>query len=239
MRRYNLEFGKAVVAMLDSLGLSHRKASEATGGRISQAYWNHLKSGSVPSYEVMKVIHETFGESAREVVAASGYTFAEPVSSLENIDATAALPVPAGAMIPGKDTRHFPKGPPGSAQDACGMGDPGYDTIVLGDIAVQHGADYFLKVKGDCLAPHICDGDLVGIKQSSTARNGQVVIAQTIDDVLHGELGDGWTLKIWRTNGSGGEGYYRADGTMAYSSVQAKKRGTVVTVVRTKVPSFK
>jgi len=119
------------------------------------------------------------------------------------------------------------------------MGDLGYDTIVLGDIAVQHGVDYFLKVKGDCLAPHICDGDLVGIKQSSTARNGQVVIAQTIDDVLHGELGDGWTLKIWRTNGPGGEGYYRGDGTMAFSSVKAKKRGTVVTVVRTKVPSFK
>lgn len=239
MRKYSAEFGEAVARMLNALGLSQGKACDAVGGRISGAYWGQMKHGNMPSYDVMKIIHETFGDAASEVVAASGYSFPEPTPSLGNIDATAALPVPAVALIPGKDTRHFPKGPPGSAQDACGMGDLGYDTIVLGDIAVQHGVDYFLKVKGDCLAPHICDGDLVGIKQSSTARNGQVVIAQTIDDVLHGELGDGWTLKIWRTNGPGGEGYYRGDGTMAFSSVKAKKRGTVVTVVRTKVPSFK
>lgn len=232
MRRYNLEFGKAVSAMLSDLGLSHRKASEATDGRISQAYWNHLKSGSVPSYEVMKVIHETFGKAARDVVAASGYSFPDSVSSLGNIDATGVPPL--ARLI--SNGNPLPKGPPLPAGTANDTGDPTYETYSLDADARDAGADYLITVKGDCLSPYIEDGDTVAVKIQNTARTGQVVVVRVLSD-FHGELGDAMTLKVYRSNGPQGRGYYRADGTMLHGAGEAKVVGVVVRHYPAKVPS--
>jgi hypothetical protein len=226
MRRYNPEFGEAVTRMLDGLGLSHRKASEATGGNISIAYWSHLKAGVVPSYEIVKVLHDTFGADAREVVAASGYSFSTEQPSL-----------PPGARLIGKG-KPLPLGPTLSAGEANGIGDPPYESFSLDDDARNSGADYLITVKGDCLDPFLLDGDTVAVKFQQTARNGQVVVVQVLSD-FHGELGDSLTLKFYRTSGPQGRGFYRADGIMAHGASDARIVGVVVKHSPAKVPTFK
>ncbi len=225
MRKYSAEFGEAVARMLTALGLSQGKACDAVGGQISGAYWGQMKHGNMPSYDVVKIIHEAFGDAAREVVAASGYSFSDPPS------------LPSGIRLI-SNGNPLPKGPPLAAGTANDTGDPTYETYSLDADARSAGADYLITVKGDCLTPYIEDGDTVAVKIQNTARNGQIVVIQVNSD-FRGELGDAMTLKVYRSNGSHGRGYYRADGTMPHSVLDARIIGVVVRHYSRRVPTIR
>ena len=229
--KFSEEFGHAVVSLRQSLGLSRDSVSKKVQGRISPTYWGRMESGSIPSYDMIQVIHETFGEAARDVVAASGYSFPEPSSTMGN------TAVPPTARLIGKGNP-LPKGPLLSAGTANDTGDPSYETFSLDADARAAGADYLVTVKGDCLLPYIEDGDTVAVKIQSTGRNGQVVVVQVLSD-FHGELGDAMTLKVYRPSGPHGRGFYRADGTILHSADEARIVGVVVKHYPRKAPTIK
>lgn len=63
-----------------------------------------------------------------------------------------------------------PAGPPSTALT-------GHEDLVSLDKALAQGADYLLKVKGDSMAPDILEGDLVLVRQTQDAQDGDRVVA--------------------------------------------------------------
>ena len=55
------------------------------------------------------------------------------------------------------------------------------DTVQL-DAALAGRADYLLRVKGDSMEPEIHSGDLVLVRQSSAAEDGEIIVALLRDD---------------------------------------------------------
>ena len=194
-----------------------------------------MKSGQIPSRKVLDVIAEMFpDEDLADLYTAAGYTPPwEPESPHD-------LPSPPGARYPSDDGAPIPLGPPISALAAAGGGDVEEgETIDVHSHIRSAGADYLLKVMGDCLSPQIHGGDLVLVKKAHRAPSGKAVVARVVENGFTGELGEGFTLKVWRRDGPEGAGFYRADGTKALGVLEAKIVGKVVGVIRTGEPSFK
>lgn len=211
------------------------------GVRVSATQLANLRDGLSP-YDLrvtkaMEAVYPDLAERLYRVLGMRPVGDANPelASSLEKTDVTGALPIPPGArQIGSGDPLRL--GPAPSAQDSADIGDVGYDTYSLDGDAKASGADYIVRVKGHCLEPFIRDGDMVAVKFSQTARNGQIVVAQVMEDAFRGELGDALTLKVYRTGEN--RGFYRADGTQAHSSIGARIVGIVVKHYPAKVPSI-
>ena len=59
------------------------------------------------------------------------------------------------------------------------------ETIAVPDLLAPSGDAYVLKVRGDSMIEaHIADGDFVLIRPQSTARNGDIVVAQVEDNAV-------------------------------------------------------
>ena len=57
------------------------------------------------------------------------------------------------------------------------------ETIAVPELLAPSGDAYVLKVRGDSMIDaHIADGDFVLIRPQSTARNGDIVVAQVEDN---------------------------------------------------------
>lgn len=227
---------REIVAKLVSLAGSQRELARRSG--LSQPHIGDLLRGKVPLFESAAALAKAYPEFADDIEDATGH----PVTAffVSNREAPRELPTPPGAKLIAGTAPPLPLGPPVSAHDQSGIGDLDPDaTVDLHHEAYERGADYALEVAGDCLEPHISRGDLVLVKRSKTARNGDIVVAQVMEDGFRGELGDALTLKIWRTADPFTAGFYRADGTRVHSSSQARIVGKVVGHMRKKLPSFK
>jgi len=74
----------------------------------------------------------------------------------------------------------------GSAIEAV----PDEQSFELADIAPPGADCYMLKVQGDSMIDaHICDGDLVLVQPTKTAKNGEIVVAMLPDDLTGGLKG--------------------------------------------------
>ncbi len=59
------------------------------------------------------------------------------------------------------------------------------ETLAVPDLLAPSGDAYVLKVRGDSMIEaHIADGDFVLIRPQSTARNGDIVVAQVEDNLV-------------------------------------------------------
>jgi repressor LexA len=59
------------------------------------------------------------------------------------------------------------------------------ETMAVPDLLAPNGDAYVLKVRGDSMIDaHIADGDFVLIRPQSTARNGDIVVAQVEDNAV-------------------------------------------------------
>lgn|GEM_PF-4522019 len=218
--------GSVLADCIKSRGWDVRRAAREVG--LSRAWLYELIRGDEKaSYPVAAKLAAVFTDRARDIWLAAGYPQPESV----------APSLPPGARLIGHG-KPLPKGPSLHAGSAVETGDPTYETHDLNEDARESGADYLITVKGDCLAPHLVDGDTVAVKFQNTARNAQVVVAQVLSD-FHGELGDALTLKVYRTSGQHGRGYYRADGTMSHGASEAKIVGVVVKHYPAKAPTVR
>ncbi len=206
--------------------------SVARKSGLSVTYVIDLANGdATPRHEKLSKLAEAYPDVALELYEASGL---EPPARL----VMAPTEIPPGARHIVERGETIPLGPNVSAHGISGGGDEFHDSIDVSSMLRGMGADYALEVTGECLEPLIHRGDMVAVKRARTAGNGDVVVARAMADGYTGELGEGYTLKVLR-KGNGDPGFYRADGTRALSSIEAKIVGKVVGVVKKTVPSFK
>ncbi len=210
-----------------------RQASVVVG-RSHTTLYDIVKGLRRPSREVIEDLARTFPDEAVEFYDLAGL---EPPASLV-LSQAGHDGDPPGARHIVESGETIPLGPNVSAHGVSGGGDEFHDSIDLSSYARDLGGTYVLEVTGDCLEPAIHRGDLVVVKRARTATNGDVVVAHAMADGFTGELGDGYTLKVLR-KGNSDPGFYRADGTRALSSMEAKIVGKVVGVVKRTMPSFK
>ncbi len=237
------EFRDALKELAAQAG-GYREVSRRSG--VSHTYIGDLVKvpKKTPKFEQLQAIVVAFRNEYPELV--------ERLVQYADVPGLRASSSLAANLIAGDDTadppgaRHIedhgstiPLGPPVSAHDVAGGGDETYETIDTSSWLRALGADYVLEVVGDCLEPTIHRGDLVAVKRARTARNGELVIARAIENGFTGELGDGYTLKVWKRDGNGGDGYYRADGTKALGALEAKVVGKIVGLLKKTLPSFK
>ena len=102
------------------------------------------------------------------------------------------------------------------------------DVAVPGDMISNAGQHYALEVKGDSMIDvGINDGDVVVIREASTAQNGDIVVALVEDHEA--------TLKRFRRNGSAIalEAANPAYETRVFRDDQVKVQGKLVGLIRT------
>ena len=102
------------------------------------------------------------------------------------------------------------------------------DVAVPGDMISNAGQHYALEVKGDSMIDvGINDGDVVVIREASTAQNGEIVVALVEDHEA--------TLKRFRRNGSAIalEAANPAYETRVFRDDQVKVQGKLVGLIRT------
>jgi repressor LexA len=102
------------------------------------------------------------------------------------------------------------------------------DVAVPGDMISNVGQHYALEVKGDSMIEvGINDGDVVVIRETSTAQNGDIVVALVEDHEA--------TLKRFRRNGSAIalEAANPAYETRVFRDDQVKIQGRLVGLIRT------
>ena len=102
------------------------------------------------------------------------------------------------------------------------------DVAVPGDMISNAGQHYALEVKGDSMIEvGINDGDVVVIRETSTAQNGDIVVAMVEDHEA--------TLKRFRRNGSAIalEAANPAYETRVFRDDQVKIQGKLVGLIRT------
>ena len=106
--------------------------------------------------------------------------------------------------------------------------DYAHDVAVPGDMISNAGQHYALEVKGDSMIDvGINDGDVVVIREASTAQNGDIVVALVEDHEA--------TLKRFRRNGSAIalEAANPAYETRVFRDDQVKVQGKLVGLIRT------
>jgi hypothetical protein len=148
--------------------------------------------------------------------------------------------VPPGAKWLTEDDTPIPLGPRAAADDSIGLGDvPGEQEMVnFGKELLDAGGNYAIRVTGDCLEPMIQTGDTVVVQLAADAPSGKVVVIRLKEDLGRGELGDGYSLKVYQPKGAKGAGYYRADGSMAFHETEAQIVGRVVRIISGQEPQW-
>ncbi|HEY3266962.1 MAG TPA: S24 family peptidase [Armatimonadota bacterium] len=240
MSAYSARFGELLGELLRRKALSYGQASVRLNGAVSPSYWSTLRQGRIPSRSVIQAITDAFPEEdLSDLWVAAGY--APPGSEPRTYSGSSSpIEVPPGAKWLTEDDTPLPVGPSASADSAKDPGDlpPVLETINLGRRLIDAGANYTLRVDGDCLSPHVQPGDLVAIRLADGATDGRIVVARLRENQERGELGGGYTLKIWHPNGPT-EGFYRADGSMAFRGSEAEIVGVVEQIMHASPPVVK
>jgi SOS-response transcriptional repressor LexA len=217
-------FGEMIAELLDRHDLSFGQASIRTRGAMSPSYWSHLRNGRIPSREKISAIIEAFpDEDLTELWQAAGYAPPRP----ELLDE-----LPPGAQWLTDEDTPMPLGPTVSAGSSKHPGDtPDTGEMVnLGQLLLSAGANYTVTAEGDCLYPVVKRGDLVVVRKAQRAADGQIVVARLRENLSRGELGGGYTLKVWHPNHDEA-GYYALDGARVFHSTEARIVGVVERVI--------
>jgi len=228
-------FAEEMKGLMDRKGLTLGQMWVRLNHSIDKSHLSKMLRGQIPKYQTLLFFVSAFPEEdLSDLFDAAGY--AAPGAPAIGGD----LPSPPGARyVTDEAGTAVPLGPSVSARNLAGGGDLPEETIDFNALILASGGDYVLKVVGDCMEPQIHRGDYVAVRKAHRAPSGKAVVAQALENGFTGELGDGFTLKVWRSSGPEGSGFYRADGSKAMSTLEARIVGRVVGVYRASEPSFK
>lgn len=167
--------------------VTDQAVSDHLVGAISRVHLRDMRLGKIPGPDALRALVSAFPREARELLDAAGYG--------DMIRLATDVPAIPGAVPLVRSDARLPLGPPVSAMHGRDLGDVvlGEETVSVGQEWVEAGATFAITVEGECLAPRLQPGDLVGLKPQDHARHGQIVLAR---------LDDGsYTLKRYVENG--------------------------------------
>ncbi len=164
------KFSQIIQKSLLSLGISQREAAKRSG--ISPGYISNMCLGQIPGMAKLLQFASGLQIDPQPLLEAAGYT--EKNSFTPGRDDTDNIKVPVIGAAPGGNWRlavahadSYHEIPPNLAADT----------------------DYCLTMVGDSMWPYLMPGDAIGIREQTTAKSGQIIVAR---------LGDEITVKKWQ-----------------------------------------
>lgn len=186
------KFAQIIQQSLVSLGISQREAAKRTG--ISPGYISNMCLGQVPGMAKLLQFASGLQIDPQPLLDIAGYT--EINSFTPGRDDNNSVKIPLIGTAPGGNWRlavahadNYHEVPPHLADNT----------------------DYSLTMVGDSMWPYLMPGDAIGIREQTTARSGQIIIAR---------LGDEITVKKWQIENNE---YWLVPFNPTYKPIQVKK----------------